>query len=97
MYAILNIGSLLLGMLAWILPVIAIVRRKYGILLSSVSFSLCSISLMLQLLYTQYLVSIRDWSAIEDTHYAVVRAGAILLIVAGALNAAAILAERNHK
>lgn len=89
MYGLLNIGSLLLGLAAWVLPVAAMVCRQKPSLLCAASFSLCSLSLLLQICYTQYLVTIRDWSAIEDTHYAVVFAAAVLLSVTAILNLAA--------
>lgn len=94
MYGSFNIASLLLGLIAWALPVAAIACGKNAVLLSSVSFALSSLSLLFQIFYTQHLVEIRDWSAIEDTHYAVVLAAAALLIGAALLNAIAIVINK---
>lgn len=94
MYGMLNLGSILLGLAAWVLPVAAMVSRQRPALLAAASFSLCSLSLLLQICYTQYLVALRDWSAMEDTHYAVVSAAAVLLSVTAVLNLAAWLSFR---
>lgn len=96
MYGLLNIGSLLLGLAAWALPAAALVSRRRSALLPAASFSLCSLSLLLQLCNTQYLVTLRDWSAIEDTHFAVVFAAAVLLSVTAILNLAAWLLSRRR-
>lgn len=79
----LNIGSILLGLVAWAIPVAAICGKKHR---PGLSFALCSISLAFQIFYTQHLVSIGDWSAIEDTHYAVTLAAAVLLTITVVLN-----------
>lgn len=96
MYGLLNIGSLLMGLAAWALPVAAMVSRQRPALLGAASFSLCSLSLLLQICYTQHLVTLRDWSAMEDTHYAVVFAAAVLLSVTAVLNLAAWLSFRRR-
>lgn len=86
MYALLNIGSLVLGLIAWALPIASIAARRKPAPFCAASFALCSICLIFQILYNQHLVEIRDWAAIEDTHYAVVFAALLLLTVAAVLN-----------
>ena len=87
----LNIGSLLLGLIAWILPVINLMRnnkhehKNWGVL-SFISISACAISLIFQILYNDHLVKIEDWSAIMDTSHGVVVASAVLLIFTFILN-----------
>lgn len=76
----LNLLSLLLGFGAWGFAV----KARTGW-----SFSLCSASLLCQICYTQHLVNIRDWSAIEDTHSAVTFASAVLLAGTVILNTVA--------
>ncbi len=81
----LNIGSLLFGLIAWILPVINLMQNKkhehknWGVL-SVISISACAISLSFQIFYNYHLVKIEDWSALMDTTRAVVIATAVLLI-----------------
>jgi len=86
MYGLLNIASLFLGFAAWTLPVLVMIRKKPVPGCGEISFSLCSLSLLYQILYNHHLVTIRDWSAVEDTHGAVVLAAVVLTIVTGLLN-----------
>lgn len=103
-YGMLNLGSLLLGLLAWVLPVINLVRRdktknKSWVALSVASISACAISLYLQILYQNHLVKIEDWSALMDTSNAVALVSAILLSVTVILNIIVLTADirrRNH-
>lgn len=94
MYGLLNIASLLLGLAAWALPIAAIIRKRNTGPFTGISFGLCSLSLLFQLVYTQHLVDIRDWSALEDTHCAVVCAAVVLLSATLLLNIAAALTNR---
>lgn len=77
MYGILNVCSLVLGLLSWALGFAALVRRSRNYCAGS--FCACAAALLGQVLYTQHLVAIRDWAAIEDTHGAVTLAAAVLL------------------
>ena len=88
----LNLGSLLLGLIAWILPVVNLVLHdktdnRNWIAFSVASVSTCAISLCMQLFYTDYLVKIEDWSALMDTSHAVAWVAALLLVVTIILNA----------
>lgn len=73
MIAWLNLGSLVLGLIAWILPAINISRyerrSKYWITLSIVSLSACSISLFLQICSFYERVKAEDWSALMESWY----------------------------
>lgn len=86
----LNLGSLVLGLIAWILPVVNLVRRdkarRNWILFSVASVSACAISLCLQIFYTDHLVKIEDWSALMDTSSAVALVATLLLVVTVILN-----------
>jgi cytochrome c oxidase subunit 4 len=93
MFAWLNLGSLVLGMIAWILPVVHLVmckadHRKWTVL-SAASISACAVSLWLQIVYTDHLVKIEDWSALMDTSSTVAMVSALLLAVTLILNAVA--------
>lgn len=89
---LLNIGSLVLGLIAWILPVINLMQynkadHRNWVIFSVASISACAISLCMQIFYTNHLVKIEDWSALMDTSYAVAFAATLLLIVTIILNA----------
>lgn len=91
MFVWLNIGSLILGLVAWTLPIINIMLcrrdiRKNWAELSMLSISACVISLGLQIFYTCHLVNIEDWSALMDTNWAVASISGILLVVTLVLN-----------
>ncbi|MCG8483035.1 MAG: hypothetical protein MJA31_06970 [Clostridia bacterium] len=91
-FSLLNLGSIIFGLIACILPIINLMQlnqpnQKKWIIFSVTSLSSCSISLSMQIFYTKYLVSIEDWSALMDTSNAVALAAVILLIVTILLNA----------
>jgi len=89
--AYLNLGSLILGLVAWILPVVNLAKRnkiehiKWYISIF-LSLSTCAIALLLQILYNAYLVVIEDWSALMDISRAVVIASSVLILVTLTLN-----------
>ncbi|PGK51957.1 hypothetical protein CN918_29645 [Priestia megaterium] len=87
----LNAGSLVLGLIAWTLPIVSLVKsnkqeQKNWIVLSIISLSACAISICFQVLYQNYLVTIEDWSAIMDTMGSVALVSTVLLIVTILLN-----------
>ena len=88
----LNLGSLVFGLIAWILPVVNLVQRNKAdhrnwVVFSIVSVSACAISLCMQIFYTNHLVKLEDWSALMDTSSAVALIATILLVVTIMLNA----------
>ncbi|MGI6168506.1 MAG: hypothetical protein ACOYI4_02160 [Christensenellales bacterium] len=90
----------MLGLIAWILPIISLMRAEKlsdrgGVFYIFFSFSACSIALLLQQYYNDYLVQIGDWSALMDTTGAVSIVSMILLVVTIVLNAASLLRRRN--
>jgi len=97
----LNIGSLALGLIAWILPVISLMRyvrqdHRNWVVLSFISFSACAISLSFQIFYHYHLVKIEDWSALMDTMGGVAFASAVLLIVTIILNSIILILYRGR-
>ena len=98
----LNIGSLLLGIIAWILPVIYLMGNKkhehsnWGIL-AGLSISACAISISFQMFYNYHLVKIEDWTALMDTTRAVVIATAVLLIFTLLLNGLTFIVYQKNK
>lgn len=101
MIGLLNLGSLVLGLIAWILPVVSLMRRekhdhRNWASLSIVSISACAISLCLQIFYSYHLVKIADWSALMDITGAVAFVSATLLIVTIILNAITLIVYRDR-
>ncbi|NBJ67899.1 MULTISPECIES: hypothetical protein [Clostridia] len=86
-----NIGSLVLGLIAWILPIVSLMKYKKQTyqnwaILSIISISACAISLGLQIFNSYHLVKLEDWSALMDTMGAVAIIAAVLLFVTILLN-----------
>lgn len=100
MIDLLNPGSLVLGLIAWILPVVNLKRykqhdHKNWFAFSIISISACATSLCFQLLNNYHLVIIEDWSALLDTMGAVVYAAATLLSVTIILNVITLIVYRD--
>ncbi|MFB1049406.1 hypothetical protein [Paraliobacillus sp. JSM ZJ581] len=90
-YGLLNVGSLILGLIAWILPVLSLIQGKKQEykswhILAVFSLSACTISICFQILYNYYLVKIEDWAALMDTIGAVALASSVLVVVTILLN-----------
>lgn len=88
MTAFYNIGSLVLGLAAWIFALLAIKNRqnKPAHFLSVGSFSACALSLLFQIFEVGNRVSKGDLSAVMDTIRAVMIAAALLVLVTVILN-----------
>ncbi|KPU42963.1 hypothetical protein OXPF_37320 [Oxobacter pfennigii] len=102
MISLLNPGSLVLGLIAWMIPFVNLIRYKNhdhgnGAALSIMSITACVVSLCFQIFYNYHLVKIEDWSALMDTTAAVALAAAVLLIVTIILNAITLLIYRDRK
>src|SRR5699024_11720667 len=101
MIGLLNLGSLVLGLLAWILPVVNLMQyKKYDnknwVTLSIMSISACAISLYFQIFYGYYLINIEVWSALMYTQGAVDYVASLLLFVILILNAITMLVYCNR-
>jgi len=86
-----NVGSLVLGLIAWILPVINLAKfnkakHKHWIVLLFASMSACVISVLFQIVYQRHLVQIEDWSAIMDTIWGILFVSTVLITVTITLN-----------
>lgn len=97
----LNVGSLVLGLVSWILPVVALMRfnkheRRNWAAFSMMSLSACAMSLIFQMYYNYHLVQIADWAALMDTMGAVAVAATILLVVTLVLNAIMLIVYRER-
>lgn len=88
---LLNLGSLLLGLISWGVPILAMkrfmndgVKKCYKYIL--VSFSSCLISLCLQFFEINHRVEIEDLSAIMDTIGVLKWVTVILILITIVLN-----------
>lgn len=92
-----NIGSLILGACAWLFGGLAI--RTPNAFSSHrntlVSFGLCTVSLVFQLLEVNRRVIIGDYAAIDDTIRAVVIASVALVVITIILNVVALVKAKN--
>src|SRR5690606_32180841 len=61
-YGWLNLGSLVLGLIAWILPFVSTSRNRVA--LSMMSMGACAVSLCFQIFYINHKVKVADWSAL---------------------------------
>lgn len=87
----LNIGSLVLGLGSWVFAVVAIItpRACESHKKTVVSFVLCVISLLCQLIEISNRAGIGDYAAIEDTMRAVLIAAVVMIIITVVLNVVA--------
>lgn len=97
----LSIGSLVLGLIAWILPVVNFKlytknARHNWVALSIMSMSACAISLCFQIFNNYHLVKIEEWSTLMDTIGAVAFVSAVLLIITIILNALTLILYRDR-
>lgn len=100
-YVWLNIGSLLLGLTAWLIPIISLVKGNKKTIqhmpsLTLLSMSSAILSLWLQILYSYYLLKISDWSALLDTTGAVVIVALLLIVGTFLLNILNIFQSRER-
>lgn len=91
----LNVGSLLLGLLAWMLPLVGFVKKQRNVqTLAVMSMGACALSLSFQIFYHYHLVQIGDWSAIMDITGSTAFASGVLIIVTIFLNAVTLIRHR---
>jgi cytochrome c oxidase subunit 4 len=99
MIALLNLGSLVLGLIALILPIMNLMQypkhdHRNWVALSVMSVSACAISLGFQIFYTYHLVKIEDWTALMDTTGSLALVAAVLLIITILLNTITLIVYR---
>ena len=91
MTSFLMLGSLVLGLIAWILPSVSISRykRNYNMnwaIYSIISISACAVAISFQVIYSNHIVKIGDWSALMDTSGTITMLSIFLLISTLVLN-----------
>lgn len=99
MSAILNLGSLVLGVISWLIPIVVLWQGKkrdigVGVLVSSSTS--CAAALILQILEIRNRVHLEDWTAIMDTIDILPWVATILVIITAILNLFA-LKKLNNK
>ena len=73
---------MILGLIAWMLPLFAL-GKKYRFALCCIgSIGCCAVSLLFQLLEVKNRVGLEDWSALMDTIHGVALAAVVMLVVA---------------
>lgn len=98
MISFLMLGSLILGFIAWILPIMKFNRIKNmnWAVRSILSISACAISLSFQIIYNNHIVQLGDWSALMDTTGTSTSLSIVLLVVTIILNAINMIVNRNR-
>jgi len=101
MFSLLNLGSFILGLIAWILPILNLILYKSHdhhkwFTFSIISFSACVISLCFQMFYNRHLVEIEDWSALSDITGAIASVSAVLVIITILLNGISLILYRGR-
>lgn len=87
MVSFLMLGSLILGLVSWILPILSITKdNKNWATYSIISMSSCSIALVFQILYSNHMVKIEDLAALMDTSGTSAMLSVILLVITLILN-----------
>lgn len=84
-----SVGSLILGLAAWVLPICGLAeygRQAGGF--SAASFAACALALLLQIFYFHGLVVKEAWGDLTDTSRAVALVSAVLTAVTVLLNGA---------
>lgn len=90
-YGILNLGSVALGLIGWIIPAVQLGlclahKRGLGRFAPVLSMGACCLAVWLQICYNEHLVDIGDWSALMDTVQAVRMVSLFLLVTTALLN-----------
>lgn len=93
-----NMGSLVLGILAWCIAFAALKSKRkqlsYGC--SVTSFSLCAIALMFQFLEIGRRAGMDDYAAIDDTIEGIIFAAGVLTIVTIVMNVTAMIQKNDE-
>ena len=89
-YGMLNLFSLVLGLIAWGLPFVWVYLagrlKKYPLNTSAISFLCCATAILFQLMYQAHLVAIWDASALMDTTDFSAYVSTVLLVGTVAIN-----------
>lgn len=95
---LLNLGSLGLGLVAWILAIVNLINyqnknKNNWTIRAILSLSACAIAIYFQMIYSNYLVKIEDWSALMDIAGAANFVAGVLLAVTILLNGVSLVID----
>lgn len=95
MTAFFNLGSLILGLGAWVLACFAIKSKTFfaAYRRSVASLSVCAVSLLFQLFEVGNRANKGDFSAIADTVRSTIFAACVLIVITASLNIIAMIAK----
>ncbi|MGL4374231.1 MAG: hypothetical protein ACRCS6_10630 [Turicibacter sp.] len=101
MMALFNISSVVLGLIAWGLPIYNLMSDKKSnsknwSMLSILSLSSCATAICFQLISINEWVNISDWTALLDTMNAVIFVSIFLLMTTIILNVFTWIIYRKH-
>lgn len=96
MMAFLNVSSIVLGLIAWGLPIYSLMVRKNWVMLSILSLSSCATALCFQIMSINEWVNVSDWTALLDTMNTLVFISIFLLITTIILNVLTWIIYRKH-
>ncbi len=90
MNGLLNIVSLILGLCAWMIPIVILLKKntsqRNAIKGIVISFICALLAMLMQMMETKQVVARNDWSALMDTQGAVVFGAMVLIVVVAILN-----------
>jgi len=81
-----NLGSILCGLIAWLIPGYELLSGRFFPYAAAVSGGLCGAALYLQLFSLEISISAHDWAALLDTGHAEAFVSGALLASALVLN-----------
>ncbi len=91
-----NLGSIALGLAAWIFAGLGIWKTKHSQVLALMSYICCSVSLVFQFCEINLRTDLSDYSAIEDTIEGIIYCAVRLILVTVVLNVVAIWRQRHR-
>ena len=83
-----NLGSLLLGLAAWVMPMFSLLRRQGKQKLTLASFACCALALLLQVCNVLHKINTGRFVVLADTMWFVLLAAVVLVAGTGLLNLA---------
>jgi len=98
MPGLLNVGSLICGLIAWIAPLFTLKKgMRKAILATLISVSTCMAAICMQMFYQNHLVKIEDWSALMDTNGFMTILSTILAVITMIINVFNLNSTRNKE
>lgn len=95
-----SLSSIILGLISWIIPIIAMTKyqnqkTKNVFSFSFISFSACSLALLLQIFEVKNRIHLEDWAALMDTIDILSWVVIVLILITILLNTILLKISRN--